>query len=188
MSSTIKIKRGTRQAITDLAIKGGLSEGEPLLITDEGRMAVATGANSFSTTVKQSDVVAFSASTTNSNVAGSDVVFNLVRQNTGAYNATNGRFTAPVDGWYQLNFHLMVQNTNPAGEYRLAFYVNGAGKDGYRYIYQKPSASSWFTMQGCGTMFLTNGQYVTVRFELGQAGAGIYNDAAYSNFSGFKIL
>lgn len=60
MSSTIKIKRGTRQAITDLAIKGGLSEGEPLLITDEGRMAVATGSNSFSATRKETETTATS--------------------------------------------------------------------------------------------------------------------------------
>lgn len=59
MSSTIKIKRGTRQAITDLAIKGGLSEGEPLLITDEGRMAVATAPTSFSNTAMLSDTFGF---------------------------------------------------------------------------------------------------------------------------------
>lgn len=57
MSSKIKIKRGTRQAFDDLAIKGGLSEGEPLLITDENRLAIGLSANSYNTAALQSEVV-----------------------------------------------------------------------------------------------------------------------------------
>lgn len=49
MSSSIQFKRGTRAQVNDLALKGGLLEGEPLFITDERRLVVADNANNFST-------------------------------------------------------------------------------------------------------------------------------------------
>lgn len=41
----IRFRRGTRAAITAAAGAGSLLEGEPMLVTDEGRPAVATGAS-----------------------------------------------------------------------------------------------------------------------------------------------
>lgn len=47
MSSTLQIKRGTRQRLDELAIKGELLPGEPLLITDENRLAVAVSTTQY---------------------------------------------------------------------------------------------------------------------------------------------
>lgn len=47
MSSTLQIKRGTRQRLDELAIKGQLLPGEPLLITDENRLAVAVSTTQY---------------------------------------------------------------------------------------------------------------------------------------------
>lgn len=42
MSATIQFKRGTRAELDSLAIRRGLAIGEPFLITDENRFALAT--------------------------------------------------------------------------------------------------------------------------------------------------
>jgi hypothetical protein len=42
LSTTITFKRGTRAELDLLAVRRGLSPGEPFLITDEGRFALAT--------------------------------------------------------------------------------------------------------------------------------------------------
>lgn len=47
MSSTLQIKRGTRQRLDELALKGQLLPGEPLLITDENRLAVAVSTTQY---------------------------------------------------------------------------------------------------------------------------------------------
>ena len=55
MSSTLQLKRGTRQQIDNLAMRRGLLVGEPLLITDENRLAVATSPSTYEAMSKQSE-------------------------------------------------------------------------------------------------------------------------------------
>ena len=57
MSSTIQLKRGTRSQINSLAAQRGLLLGEPLLIIDENRLAVATSTSSFEAAAKQGENV-----------------------------------------------------------------------------------------------------------------------------------
>lgn len=134
-------------------------------------------------------VPAFQAYGANAAAIAADVIFGTAAHNNGSYyNTSNGRFTAPVTGRYQFHFNLMVQNTNAAGEYRFALYINGSAVAGPKFIYQKPSATSWNTMSGSCILYLTAGQYVTVRFETGQTGATVYAaDANFSSFSGALI-
>jgi len=56
MSVTLQIKRGTRAQIDALAASQALSIGEPLLILDEGRMAVALDTGSYSGLAKQTEI------------------------------------------------------------------------------------------------------------------------------------
>ncbi len=56
MSSIIRIKRGTRSQLNALAIKRGLLEGEPLLITDEGRLGIATSTSTYQAFAKEGEV------------------------------------------------------------------------------------------------------------------------------------
>ena len=49
----IRIKRGTRAQINAAAVAGTLNIGEPYLLTDEGRMAIATSVNDFAVAEKQ---------------------------------------------------------------------------------------------------------------------------------------
>lgn len=54
--ANVRIKRGTRAQIEAAAAGGTLADGEPYLITDEGRIAVGTGTGAFSAMAKQSEV------------------------------------------------------------------------------------------------------------------------------------
>lgn len=54
--ANVRIKRGTRAQIEAAAAGGALADGEPYLITDEGRIAVGTGTGAFSAMAKQSEV------------------------------------------------------------------------------------------------------------------------------------
>lgn len=64
MSNLLKIKRGTRAQL-DAAVTGNtLNQGEPYLITDEGRIAVGTGSNSYAAFLKTSELVNQSISVT----------------------------------------------------------------------------------------------------------------------------
>ena len=56
MAVSIAIKRGTRAQLETAAGNGGLVTGEPYLITDEGRIAVGTGPETFVTYAKKNEV------------------------------------------------------------------------------------------------------------------------------------
>lgn len=60
---TIRLRRNTRQYFNDVALKGGFLEGEPLFITDEDRMAVATSPTSFIAVRKDTETTATSLAT-----------------------------------------------------------------------------------------------------------------------------
>lgn len=60
MSSTLRIKRGTRAQLDAIAIKRGFLQGEPLLITDENRLAVALSTSSYQAMAKQGETTSTS--------------------------------------------------------------------------------------------------------------------------------
>ncbi len=49
MANLLKIKRGTRAQLNAAVSGNSLNLGEPYLITDEGRLAVGTGSNTYAT-------------------------------------------------------------------------------------------------------------------------------------------
>lgn len=54
--ASIQVKRGTRAQLEAAKPASGLAEGEPYLITDEGRLAVGTAANMYSDAALKSEV------------------------------------------------------------------------------------------------------------------------------------
>lgn len=80
MSSTIQVKRGTRSQINSLAAQRGLLFGEPLLITDENRLAVATSASSFEAAAKQGETGSGAGTVTS--VSGTGTVSGLTLSGT----------------------------------------------------------------------------------------------------------
>jgi hypothetical protein len=57
MATTIKFKRGTRANLNSLASSNGLEAGEPILITDEDRIAICTSDSAYEEFAKVSEVV-----------------------------------------------------------------------------------------------------------------------------------
>ena len=118
---------------------------------------------------------------------GADIIFNAVGQNVGNhYNATNGRFTAPVAGVYQFTYRQLSQNANAAGNYVPQAYVNGtsAWLPGYD---QKAIANTWQSVQVQSLIILNANDYVTMRWTAAPAGATTYTDANYVQFSGHLV-
>lgn len=64
MANLLKIKRGTRAQLNAAVTGNTLNLGEPYLITDENRIAVGTGSNSFVDFAKSSEVQALDADLT----------------------------------------------------------------------------------------------------------------------------
>ena len=54
-SIPLRVKRGTRAQLNAAAAAGQLAAGEPYLITDEGRLAIGTGADTYTALAKQGE-------------------------------------------------------------------------------------------------------------------------------------
>jgi hypothetical protein len=55
MPADLRIKRGTRAQVNAAAAASGLAAGQPLLITDEGRLAVGLSATTYAAAAKQGE-------------------------------------------------------------------------------------------------------------------------------------
>jgi len=109
---------------------------------------------------------------------GNDVIWDSVENNaSGAYNATNGRFTAPIAGTYYFKAHGLFANAD-AGDMRMAIYKNG-GTYAIRTICYKV-ASTWLTYHVLGSVVMAAGDYVTIRYEQGPT--ALYGDSGYNGF------
>ena len=64
MANLLKIKRGTRAQLDSAACSNGLNLGEPYLITDENRIAIGTGSNTYVAFAKSAEVQALDADLT----------------------------------------------------------------------------------------------------------------------------
>lgn len=89
MSNLLKIKRGTRAQL-DAAVTGNsLNQGEPYLITDEGRIAIGTGSNTYSAFAKTSEIVNQSISITGDATGSGTTAITLTLSSVG----TAGTYT-----------------------------------------------------------------------------------------------
>ena len=87
MANLLKIKRGTRAQLNSAVSSNALNLGEPYLITDEGRLAVGTGSNTFADFSKVSETQPINANLTSISSLGGQGV--LIKTSTGWELATS---------------------------------------------------------------------------------------------------
>ena len=95
------------------------------------------------------------------NLANGSVITptNVLRNIGGVYNSSNGRFTAPVAGLYEMNFHSNMY-TNPAASWvMIRTWINGSN---YTDHYSDKVATNWQYFSTHDLMYLNANDYVYV--------------------------
>ena len=127
--------------------------------------------------------------------AGSDIIFDSTsgagRFNQGGhYNASNGRFTAPVSGRYLFTAHVIWQSLgngqNMADCWTIQLNNGVVGYSGRRgeYIDGTTGNGGYYTDWNTFILQLAANDYVTIN---NARGLNVHGNAAYTTFSGYLI-
>ncbi len=133
--------------------------------------------------LKQALIPAFAAYNGSAAGGGGVVTWSNVEFDTrGNFNASNGRFTVPVAGYYYFKYHQLV-NYATAGEYRVNIRINGVGQWGRSILY-KNTSNSYTTLHSEARYYLNVGDYVDIYIE---AASGVMaTDSMWSFFQGYR--
>ena len=92
---------------------------------------------------------------------GDKMIFNANRHNIGNhYDTSNGRFTAPVSGSYQLNFYSILQGNYDSAYIQLK--VSGSRIKGGDYHFSYDQGNDWNTVSYSQVLKLSANEYVEI--------------------------
>jgi len=138
-------------------------------------------------------VIAFSCKRTPTSgdvTVNDDIVFNEVQTNVGsAYNNSNGRFTAPVNGTYLFSFHGVGGGASaaalPANQNVSGYFKKNGADAGFGRFHSNRASSGYPNISGTIVITLSATDYVQVHI----ASQFIYTSATtnYNQFSGHLI-
>lgn len=170
-----------------MEIFNNLSGGVFLSTSGTSRMAISNAG--IVTTPYRPQCYAFKS--TNTTLSSTDVVIihdTVVTNTQSCYNASNGRFTAPVAGMYQVNSTNTVQTTSAASTYMACYlYYNGTNSNNISNIRGRGTTSNGFysgaSFSGC--IYLNANDYIQV-YAYAQS-SGVQLNASEQTFSCFLI-
>lgn len=114
-----------------------------------------------------------------------DIRFDKIHYNVGsAYTESNGRFTAPVDGYYEVSFFALADN-GTTGHASLDIYKNGTRLNSGR-AFTHTTSGQHQMINATAIIELDANDYVTIRAG-GTAGIYINADGQYNGVT-FKLL
>lgn len=119
------------------------------------------------------------------------IIFNTTQYERGGtnYNTSNGRFTAPVTGFYFFAVNLLIDATQSTQDTNVKFFINGASPAvGGNSLYTNHTGGQYQMLTGSCLFSLTAGQYVTV--VAGSTSTAFYSGTAtdiQTHFMGYLI-
>tara|TARA_B100001758_G_scaffold199350_1_gene177786 strand:- start:2128 stop:4203 length:2076 start_codon:yes stop_codon:yes gene_type:complete len=119
--------------------------------------------------------------TVSGSTGGTVIIFNKTTVNKGgAYDTSNGRFTAPINGYYEVFFRGSTSSTN---DFHLQMYRNGNAPSVWRDHLPRLWDASDKQYRNAGTIqffdYFDAGEYLDVRM----IGSGVFNADNYNSFS-----
>ena len=119
--------------------------------------------------------------------AGQVIKFQTVGVNQGShYDASTGRFTAPVAGFYQFNFHSFGYNAGAIGTDTLIVHIAINGANYHAIVYDSNSAGNTYPSATASTaLYLSASDYVHIY--VGAEGIYADNTNLYCGWSGFLV-
>ena len=113
-------------------------------------------------------------------------IFDVAETNIGShYNTLNGKFTAPISGFYGFSSSLLISQGG-ANRIDLMFYKNGSAWVAHEFKdYGAVSSNSSVTASMHG--YLNSNDYVEVVVMIGGANGSIYSEPKFWNFSGYLV-
>ena len=144
---------GTVGTLTNQAVGFLTNNTERMRIDSAGRV----------TTPYQPAFNAYISSGTNISNSWVEIVYNNICYNNGShYNTSNGRFTAPVSGYYFFSYALTF--TSADGDGTIGVFINGYydGTSSVSQLSQPSSGSPYHGRSGSGLMYLNAGDYASV--------------------------
>jgi hypothetical protein len=115
-----------------------------------------------------------------------DLIFDSAVLNVGnCFNTTNGRFTAPVDGYYffSASIFFYINNTDNKEYGAWHFAKNGTKNHNHAQSPYTPAANyiSYYTVSGTSIQQLNAGEYINIKYN------GSPYPTGYSQWNGFLI-
>lgn len=158
MSVNIQFKRGTKSAIDGLASQGGLLQGEPLYFTDLKTVGIATSTTAYEI-LGVNPVILFTAYLSAAQAPGANQPLTnwSILTNVGGGSYSNGGYTIPKTGWYNLSIE-MLSNLNGGGG--LLFRINSTNR--LRVAYASSAGTAYYSGAGSEFVYLTKNDVVKV--------------------------
>ena len=134
------------------------------------------------------------STTANSSATAAVVQFSSVEFNVGSHWSTsNHNFVAPVNGIYQFNAMLLLNNVaNGDDEIHVFFQIDSSVKN---FFARSPGEAAnggagyggFLHVQGSASYYLTANQTIDIRYRADGGEIGVFGSSTHSHFSGYLV-